>query len=340
MSPRGQERGRRGIPAARSRASKLYAPPYKKPPQLVFSLFRRRLGTFPQNPPRALSCRGRKEEFGAAEEGRPWRIQEQHVFAVDRPWRSPKPSCRWTTRSSSSLQERPPEGGCPCVYREAAGAVQAADDPPSPSRPPCFLFTVLFSCLGPNRTSTPPPRRRVQERKVSLPPPSPCCAPGLRAEAEPSLVSLLSSVSFLDRCSAPRHRADPPSLESRPSSRAGLFAGAAAIVATRSLALQWCRSFVPTSARRVPARHRHPHRCAAFVWHALARTPEGLNPSVLPCNLFTHVLPWVQSSTFSGLGIHGQHTHRSGPECRCRRPVFAALVLSRGAVVLDLELHR
>jgi hypothetical protein len=68
----------------------------------------------------------------------------------------------------------------------------------------------------------------------------------------------------------------------------------------RSLALQWCHTFVPTSARQVPARRRHPHRCAAVVRHALARTPEGLSLSVLLCNLFTHVLPWVQSSTFSG----------------------------------------
>jgi hypothetical protein len=27
------------------------------------------------------------------------------------------------------------------------------------------------------------------------------------------------------------------------------------------------------------------------------------------------------------------------PECRCRRPIFAVLVLSRCAVVLDQELH-
>jgi hypothetical protein len=34
-------------------------------------------------------------------------------------------------------------------------------------------------------------RRRVQERKVSLNPSSPCCGPGLRAEAGPSLTGSL-----------------------------------------------------------------------------------------------------------------------------------------------------
>jgi hypothetical protein len=57
---------------------------------------------------------------------------------------------------------------------------------PSPNRTPYLYFTVLFSCLDPNRaepgsassalrplrrrTSTPLPRRRVHERKVSLNP--------------------------------------------------------------------------------------------------------------------------------------------------------------------------
>jgi hypothetical protein len=62
----------------------------------------------------------------------------------------------------------------------------------------------------------------------------------------------------------------------------------------RSLALQWCRAFVPSSACRVPAHCRHPHVCTAVVRHALARTPEGLSPSVLSCS------PEVQSFASSG----------------------------------------
>jgi hypothetical protein len=45
---------------------------------------------------------------------------------------------------------------------------------------------------------------------------------------------MVSSVLILDCCPAPRRRADPPSPESRPSSRAGRFAGVAAVVAARA----------------------------------------------------------------------------------------------------------
>jgi hypothetical protein len=62
----------------------------------------------------------------------------------------------------------------------------------------------------------------------------------------------------------------------------------------RCLALQWCRTFVPMSAHRVPARCRHPHVCTAVVRHTPARTPERLNPSVLSCSFE------VQRSAFSG----------------------------------------
>jgi hypothetical protein len=53
------------------------------------------------------------------------------------------------------------------------------------------------------RCSSPPPRRRVQESKVSLTP-SPCCGPGLRAEAGPSLVSSLFECCPLSRIAPPR----------------------------------------------------------------------------------------------------------------------------------------
>jgi hypothetical protein len=66
------------------------------------------------------------------------------------------------------------------------------------------------------------------------------------------------------RCPASRRRADPPSLESRPSSRAGRLQ-VPLPTATRAL-LAWHRvDLVPTSARRVPARRRHPHTEHATV---------------------------------------------------------------------------
>jgi hypothetical protein len=78
-----------------------------------------------------------------------------------RPWESPKPSRRWTTRPSSVLQGRPPERGRPCVDREGAGAVQAADDRP-------------FTEPSPQSPSSAPPRllRRLQEHEVSTETPS------------------------------------------------------------------------------------------------------------------------------------------------------------------------
>jgi hypothetical protein len=63
---------------------------------------------------------------------------------------------------------------------------------------------------------------------------------------------------------------------------------------------------VPTSARRVLARCRHPHVCTAVVRHALARTPEGLNPLVLLCSPGSKVLP------FLGMGLMA-NTHRREP---------------------------
>jgi hypothetical protein len=163
----------------------------------------------------------------------------------------------------------------------------------------------LFACLSPNRAkpgsassalcplrcraSTPPPRCRVHEREVSFP---------LHLVVDPAFEPRLDRAMrarclYVARCPAPRRRADPPSLESRPSSRAGHLQMPLP-TATRALLALHRVDLVPTSARRVPARCRHPHVCTAVVRHALARTPEGLNPSVLSCS------PEVQSSTFSG----------------------------------------
>jgi hypothetical protein len=66
--------------------------------------------------------------------------------------------------------------------------------------PPCFL------CSRPFLYSTAPLRRRVQEREVRNPP-RPCCGPGLRAEAGPSLVSSLFVCCLLSRIAPPRRPA-------------------------------------------------------------------------------------------------------------------------------------
>jgi hypothetical protein len=78
--------------------------------------------------------------------------------------------------------------------------------------------------------STAPPRRRVQEREVSFP---------LHLDVDPAFEPRLDRALRArclcdDHCPAPRRRADPPSLERRPSSRAGRFAGAIAIVVARA----------------------------------------------------------------------------------------------------------
>jgi hypothetical protein len=62
---------------------------------------------------------------------------------------------------------------------------------------------------------------------------------------------MVSSVPFLDRCPAPRRRVDPPSPESRPSSRAGRFAGVAAVIAAR--APLPCNRVVPLFRRASPS---------------------------------------------------------------------------------------
>jgi hypothetical protein len=100
----------------------------------------------------------------------------------------------------------------------------------------CILCSASAPLPRPITTSSP----SCQGAQGEPQPPRPCCGPGLRAEAEPSLVSSLSSVLILDCCPAPRRHADPPSPESRPSSRAGRFAGAAAYCNTRSPCFTSC----------------------------------------------------------------------------------------------------
>jgi hypothetical protein len=96
-----------------------------------------------------------------------------------------------------------------------------------------------------------PPRHRILGPKVSTAFPSSLWSLAFVPSREKRAKPVVSSVPFLDRCPAPRRRADPPSSESRPSSRAGRFAGAATVVAVRA-ALP-CDCAVPLFRRVLPS---------------------------------------------------------------------------------------
>jgi hypothetical protein len=130
------------------------------------------------------------------------------------------------------VKARPPEGGDARAWTAKEPELfKPPTTAPSPSRTPCFLFTVLFACLGPNhaepgsassalrplRCHAPsPPHHHMQEHEVSTETPSTLLwtRPSSRGWTEPCelAVCLLPAA-----CS--RHHAT--SLESRPSSRAG-----------------------------------------------------------------------------------------------------------------------
>jgi hypothetical protein len=124
-----------------------------------------------------------------------------------------------TPKLEPSVVKSPPQNRSQTCWRRRHAALL----PLHQAEPPVFFLCSTAPSLLPCPGAAGEPQ-----------PPRPCCGLGLRAEAEPSLVSSLSSVPFLDRCPAPRRCIDPPSLESRPSSRAGRFAGAAAVIAART----------------------------------------------------------------------------------------------------------
>jgi hypothetical protein len=161
-------------------------------------------------------------------------------------------------------------------------------------------------------------------------PPSPCCGPGLRVEAGPSLVS-----SLFECCPMPArataqtrrrlkagHRAEPVALQvSLPSSPRAL----PCLVMVSYLRSDECS---PSSGSLSAPTRLHRRRSART--RTYTRGAEPLSSLVLSRGPKVRLF-WAET--------HGQHTPRSGPECRGRRPVFAAPVLSRCAVVLGRELH-
>jgi hypothetical protein len=141
----------------------------------------------------------------------------------------------------------------------------------------CFLCSnrsATAPVLHPSSpsASTPPPHR-ILGPEVSTAFPSSLWSLAFVPSREKRAKHMVSSVPFLDRCPAPRRRADPPSSESWPSSRAGRFAGAATVVAAR--APLPCSGVVPLF-RRALAELRF-----AAGTHTLSTPPLSQGPAFL-----------------------------------------------------------
>jgi hypothetical protein len=159
-----------------------------------------------------------------------------------------------TPKPEPSVVKSPPRNRSRTCWK----TVSCCSASPAASRAPVF-----FLC------PTAPPRRRVQECEVSFP---------LHLAVDPAFEprldrALCARCLFVDRCPAPRRRADPPSLESRPSSRAGRFTGAAAVVAAR--APLPCNGVVPLF-RRAHAEFR-----LAVGTHTLSTPPSSEGPAFI-----------------------------------------------------------
>jgi hypothetical protein len=76
----------------------------------------------------------------------------------------------------------------------------------------------------------------------------------------------------------------------------------------RSLALQSCRTFVPMSARRVPARRRHPHTEHATVERRPCLSLAWSRVSTNPC--LAHVVGVVPSPWLCRRPFTRTHQHR------------------------------
>jgi hypothetical protein len=132
----------------------------------------------------------------------------------------------------------------------------------------------------------------------------------------------VSSLFVVDRYPAPRRRADPPSLQSRSSSRASRLQ-VPLPTATRELLALHHVDLVPTSARRVPARRRYPHaehttveRRPCLSWARsrvstdLCRVhfPARRHPVYVPCR--AHVVGVVPSPQLCRRPFTRTHQHR------------------------------
>jgi hypothetical protein len=158
-------------------------------------------------------------------------------------------------------------------------------EPPASSSPccsPASARTAPSPVLHPSSPSASTrPRHRILGPEVSTTFPSSLWSLAFVPRREKRAKPVVSSVPYFDRCPAPRHRADPSSLDSQPSSQAGRFAGAAAVIAAR--APLPCSCVVPLFdvCRRAPVCHRHPHAEHATVelrpYLSLARSCVSTN---------------------------------------------------------------
>jgi hypothetical protein len=218
-----------------------------------------------------------------------------------------------TPKPEPSVVKSPPRNRSRTCWRQRRAALL----PLHQAEPPVF-----FLC------STAPSSLPCPGAQGEPQPPRPCCGPGLRAEAEPSLVSSLSSVTFLDRCPAPRRCANPQSLESRPSSQAGRFAGAAAIVAER--APLPCDRAIPLYRRVSPssgllsaptrcARHRRAKALPFFGQESCEHKPLSCAccrccaiATAVPPTFCPHTPPPGQGAVLPGRTCARTHTRTRG----------------------------
>jgi hypothetical protein len=218
-----------------------------------------------------------------------------------------------TPKPEPSVVKSPPRNRSRTCWRQRRAALL----PLHQAEPPVF-----FLC------STAPSSLPCPGAQGEPQPPRPCCGPGLRAKAEPSLVSSLSSVTFLDRCPAPRRCANPQSLESRPSSQAGRFAGAAAIVAER--APLPCDRAIPLYRRVSPssgllsaptrcARHRRAKALPFFGQESCEHKPLSCAccrccaiATAVPPTFCPHTPPPGQGAVLPGRTCARTHTRTRG----------------------------
>jgi hypothetical protein len=218
-----------------------------------------------------------------------------------------------TPKPEPSVVKSPPRNRSRTCWRQRRAALL----PLHQAEPPVF-----FLC------STAPSSLPCPGAQGEPQPPRPCCGPGLRAKAEPSLVSSLSSVTFLDRCPAPRRCANPQSLESWPSSQAGRFAGAAAIVAER--APLPCDRAIPLYRRVSPssgllsaptrcARHRRAKALPFFGQESCEHKPLSCAccrccaiATAVPPTFCPHTPPPGQGAVLPGRTCARTHTRTRG----------------------------
>jgi hypothetical protein len=226
--------------------------------------------------------------------GRSWRGPKLHVLIVVRP-------------CVAAAKPEQPEPGTPAPMLEPSVEGRSQTN--------LFFLCSNQSATAPvlhpsSPSASTPPRHRILGPEVSTVFPSSLWSLAFVPRREKRAKPVVSLVLFLDRCPAPRRRADPPSLESQPSSRASRFAGAADVVAAR--APLPCSGVVPCfdESRRASVCRRHPHAERATVEPRPCLSLAMSRVSTNPCRaLVVGVVPspWLCRRHFA-------HTHHHRAE--------------------------